>query len=386
MVFSLEALRALHGDCLLLHFGTREDPRTVLVDGGPGRVYSQTLKPRLHELREHLVDLGKIGDDDALPLAMVLVSHADDDHIGGLLALTDDPRGGLDLPHPCWVAPKTLWHNTFDDLVGEPDVDEHGELGLDVAGERAGKTAAVLASVAQGRRLRLNAEQVGWPVNRPFPGPLVQAPERGGQRVRLDDDTTLLVLSPRTDEIAAARKEWKKHRAGLTAGTTQPAEVAAYLDTSPDNLASIICLAEQDDRRILLTGDARGDLVLKALDAAGVTTGGVVHVDVLKIPHHGSLRDVDTDFFARITADHYVISASGRYGNPETETLEMIAASRTDDDFTIHLTYAGCEGDLQQRLAAFTAARDAAGRRFGIATREEPLPSLRVDLDEPPSV
>jgi hypothetical protein len=232
--------------------------------------------------------------------------------------------------------------------------------------------------------LRSNADILGWTVNRPFPGSLVQAPERGGQSVSLDQSTSLLVLGPRTDEIDGLRQEWSKQMSKLRSGETHSAEIAAYLDKSPYNLSSIVCLARQGDRTILLTGDARGDLVLQGLDAAGVTKDGALHVDVLKIPHHGSIRDFEADFFERITADHYVISGSGRYGNPETETLELIARSRSTDDFAIHLTYAAYEEDLGERLAAFAAERDAHHRAFAIEARQDPALSLGVDLQDRP--
>ena len=128
MVFSLEALRAQHGDCLLLHFGAPGAPRTVLIDGGPGPVYGETLKPRLLQLRDHLMALGRIKAGDALPLELAMVSHIDDDHIGGLLALAEDPDGGLGLSCVSWVAPKTLWHNALMDLAG--DSGSMGDLAL----------------------------------------------------------------------------------------------------------------------------------------------------------------------------------------------------------------------------------------------------------------
>jgi hypothetical protein len=379
MVFSLEALRALHGDSLLLHYGTPADPKTVLIDGGPNAVYGQTLKPRLRELRDHLIGLGKISATEPLPLALTMVSHIDDDHIGGLIALTNDADGGLGIPHPCWVMPKTLWHNTFEEVAGGEVVAPVGELPHEDS-----KTAAVIASVGQGKKLRAAAETLGWEVNRPFQG-LVKAPETGGQNVKLDADTAIVVLGPRADEIEGLRKEWaeqvKKHKKG----EASPAEIAAYEDKSPYNLSSIVCLVVQGEHKMLLTGDARGDHILTSLDAAGVTTNGALHVDILKIPHHGSIRDVEKDFFERITADHYVISASGRYGNPETETLDLIADSRPKaDEFTIHLTYAALEKDLGERLKKFVAERAAAGHKFAVSTRSDPALSLAIDLGEPP--
>ena len=51
MLFSLEALKAEHGDCLLLHWGTASARRTLLIDGGPRGVYQDALRPRLMQLR-----------------------------------------------------------------------------------------------------------------------------------------------------------------------------------------------------------------------------------------------------------------------------------------------------------------------------------------------
>jgi hypothetical protein len=91
---------------------------------------------------------------------------------------------------------------------------------------------------------------------------------------------------------------------------------------------------------MLLTGDANGKFVLSGLEAAGLLEeGGSMHVDVLKLPHHGSIRNVDVPFFERIRADHYVASADGSFGNPDPPTLQMIADVRQGDDYTIHLTY-----------------------------------------------
>jgi beta-lactamase superfamily II metal-dependent hydrolase len=151
------------------------------------------------------------------------------------------------------------------------------------------------------------------------------------------------------------------------------------------NLSSIVVLAEAGGRSMLLCGDARGDHVLSGLESAGkLPAGGTLALDILKLPHHGSIRNVEADFFTRLAARHYVISANGRDGNPESATLNAIAASRADDDFTIHLTNHDGKDDLAARLDAFVAARDAAERRFGIEFRAEGSLGLRIDLGDPP--
>ena len=63
--FTLEALPARYGDCLLLHYGSDEKPGLILIDGGPGKVWEKSLQPRhvglprlaLFQLLEALIKL-----------------------------------------------------------------------------------------------------------------------------------------------------------------------------------------------------------------------------------------------------------------------------------------------------------------------------------------
>ena len=54
-------------------------------------------------------------------------------------------------------------------------------------------------------------------------------------------------------------------------------------------------LAEFDGKRILLTGDARGDFILDSLRDAGLIKNGKFAVDMFKVPHHGSMRNAAAD-------------------------------------------------------------------------------------------
>jgi hypothetical protein len=106
------------------------------------------------------------------------------------------------------------------------------------------------------------------------------------------------------------------------------------------NLSSIVVLARSRKKSMLLTGDARGDRIIAGLEKTGLLRPGKrIHVNVLKVPHHGSAHNVAPDFFERITADHYVLSGDGEHGNPERETVEMLFAARANDPFEIHFTY-----------------------------------------------
>jgi hypothetical protein len=133
--------------------------------------------------------------------------------------------------------------------------------------------------------------------------------------------------------------------------------------------------------------------VLTGLEQAGLLAAGkdaTLALDVLKLPHHGSIRNVETDFFNRLPAKHYVISANGHDGNPESETLDLIVKANPDtDDFTIYLTNdagTGKDGaDLNARITAFREHWKAEGRAFQIVVRDPDALGLAIHLgDEQP--
>ena len=349
MIFTLEALQAFYGDSLLLHV----DDKLCLIDGGPFRTWQTSLHPRLEQLR---------GGAATLRIDLAMVSHIDGDHIQGLtdlagamVELADDHQ-----PQPYEVG--GLWHNAFDDVLGNR------------AAEVPAAAGPVVASIGQGRELRDQAIHLGWPRNQPFGG-LVIAP-----REVPFGAATLTVVAPDAGALSDLDAKWEQ----WLAHHPEAVQAAAYDDHSVFNLSSIVVLAEADGKRMLLCGDARGDKVLEGLEGAGkLPAGGTLALDVLKLPHHGSIRNVDQDFFQRLPARHYVISANGRDGNPESATLEAIAASRADDDFEIHFTNRTGQNDIAQRLDAFIAARDAAHRAFKVTFRDDPALALRIALADP---
>jgi beta-lactamase superfamily II metal-dependent hydrolase len=124
----------------------------------------------------------------------------------------------------------------------------------------------------------------------------------------------------------------------------------AHTQLAP-NLSSLVLIAACNGKKMLLTGDARGDKILEGLELVGaLKTRGTMHVDMLKMPHHGSDRNMETAFLRRIRADHYVFSGNGEHGNPECSTLEMLLEARgSKAAYTVHLTYPIDEIDVARK-------------------------------------
>jgi hypothetical protein len=155
-------------------------------------------------------------------------------------------------------------------------------------------------------------------------------------------------MLPELKELHKKHQEWlEKLKAE---GKSAEDVLAAYEDKSVPNLSSIVVLAEAGGKKMLLTGDARGDKIIEGLKLVGrLEEGGKIHVDLLKVPHHGSSNNLDNDFFETITADHYVFSGNGEHGNPERESLEMLLRARGEEDYEIHLTYPVDEIDVLRK-------------------------------------
>ncbi len=372
MLFSLEALKAKHGDSLMLHYGDADEPRLIVIDGGPPGVFSKTLKPRLEQLRD--------ARGGKLRIEVLMISHIDDDHIRGVLDFGRTLENEPDLQSQFDV--RTLWLNSFEDMVaaGGPVEAGSGSVPADVG---SGELSAVVATVGEGRNLRQVAEKLGWKPNVGFKQ-FVTAPDDDGVEVKLEP-LKLTVVGPRKAELDELEKTWAKEVAKLKdAPPAKVSEIAAYLDDSVYNLSSIVCVAELGGKRMLLTGDARGDKILLGLEAAGfLKDGKPMEIDLLKVPHHGSSRDLTTDFFERVRAREMVISADGEYNNPDVETLEMISEARPDDDFTIHLTYHEYLKGMGPKILGFFEKEKKAGRGYEVVFRDEDALSLRVDLLDP---
>jgi hypothetical protein len=364
MLFSLDVIRALKGDCLMLHYGSVGDPRVMLIDGGPSGVYGPHLRPQIERMRK----VRGVKPNEPLQIDLLMVSHVDDDHIQGILDLTSELITAEMDGKPPFVQVLSFWHNSFENIIGNtPDeltaalTSKFGEasvggsppndMTIDVDEEEVVilSSLKVVASIKQGAQLRNDIEKLAFPLNPEFDGELVLA-KAEGEAIDMADGLKFTVVGPMLPEL---KKLHTKHQAWLreleSEGKSPEDVLSAYVDKSVPNLSSIVVLAEVEGKTMLLTGDARGDKVLKGLELVGLMEeGGKLHVDLLKVPHHGSANNLEVNFFKRITADHYVFTGNGEHGNPERDAFEMLLNAHGDADYLIHLAYPIDEIDVDR--------------------------------------
>jgi hypothetical protein len=366
----IRLFQSAHGDCLLVE---SVDGARILVDGG--------IKGSFR--RHVLTTLAGFGADTFIDL--VYISHVDQDHIGGILAYLDNlvdwrvfrhrrsrgrtaqRPGERELPQI-----GEIWHNAFHDSITRNRGAIERFLGLSgeiLSGHASSEHRALgrqysdlAQSVGEGIEVsqRISDKQLNIPLNDLWDKHLItrgNTPEPIGL-----GSLDIEILGPTKKDIRELRKFWndwlrnkkaqiKRLRRRMARDEEDLAEMggslllAAAADHAEEfglsdlgdrskvtepNLASIMLFVEDSDgTTCLLTGDGHMDDVEKGLEAKGLLqTGQGIHVNCLKIAHHGSEHNSDLPNYQRITADNYIFCGNGHSDNPDTRIVDAVIDSR----------------------------------------------------------
>ena len=348
---TLEALNAFYGDCLLLRYlGPDGKERIWVIDGGPKpetvgnkkiATWKDVLLPRLKEINSTM----------PLPVALGMVSHIDDDHIYGIQKLISTLVAARP-SEPAAVRFARFWFNSFDKLVGPKPASLSEEAAVETAslqslfskqnlpGVDDEHAQAIMESIGEGNALATDLRSLQLNGNRPV-GDLVVA--RKGQKAIPIEGADVTIIGPRHNRLEALQKAWAKALKKPIRKARQAALQELFLpkkdlDTSIPNLSSIVVLVEVEHKKLLLTGDAHGDDIVAAWKELGLSTPATLNV--LKMPHHGSIRNSTEQFLKFFIADHYVFSANGKYDNPDAPTLEGLVKTHGNRKMVMHFTNA----------------------------------------------
>lgn len=321
-MFNFRIIQAEQGDCSILEYGDELHPRFIIIDGGPKGTYSKHLKPEISKIHERQ---GVI--------EYIIVSHVCNDHIRGIIELFNDFSNIRGLPEI-----HSVWHNTFSQTIDTEDNIENRLFTI----PKINREGNLTRGIKDGHELINLLEHVGIPIN----------PETDGNPISIEtlsnkincDNLDIQVIGPTEENLQELREEWLEWLENLESNIeTDNTFFRAMTDGSFQNLSSIMLLAEAEGKRILLTGDGRGDHIIRGLEKLELLSqGDIVKVDIMKVPHHGSSRNVTKEFFERIPASTYVISGNGMYGNPDFDTLKWIVEVSKEREETVRLFLTNC--------------------------------------------
>ena len=292
-MFRIEMLPAREGDCLWIEYGPEERPHRILIDTGTPGTYHQLVE-RIERVPE-----------DQRRFELFIVSHIDGDHIGGAIRFLEE--------RPAGVTFGDVWFNGHRHLVAASD-----RLGV--------KQAQELTKALVDGEVPWNAAFKGGPVMIDKDLPVRE----------LDGGMRLTLLSPYRQQLIDLLPKWEKE---LLALEKKPELVAKdYLggkidvralaeskfeeDSGAPNGSSIAVLAEYCGYRVLFGADAFPSVIERSVDRLG---NDRLQLDVFKVCHHGSRRNVSPTLQKKLSADRCLISTNGaRHEHPDREGIARL--------------------------------------------------------------
>jgi hypothetical protein len=367
------------GDCLLLTSG---NGKRVLVDGGMTASYTKHVAPALSRLTGATPQLDVVYvshiDDDHISGVLQLMNDLMDwrvfDFQNKHKKSGDKPPKKPGSARPPEVG--RIWHNAFHELLK----DNAGPIGEMLAATTAvlsasqrpmGKAifeqhAGLALSKKQALQLarRTGADQLAIPVNPEFQHKLMLL-KANSPKLKVGT-MEFIVLGPGEADLAQLREEWNEwlrtnketlaeirrkakadadlltsdvdrllapltHQAGsfVDSQLALAKKLGDRTEVTTPNLASLMFFVREGDRTLLLTGDGHADDVLKGLAQRELLdANGKLHVDVLKVPHHGAEFNMTPAFAQAVTADDYIFCGNGFATNPEPDVIDLLVRER----------------------------------------------------------
>ena len=377
----LTIFQADEGDCLLLKGA---DGKRLLVDGGTPEAYHGHVAPTLEGLRQAgaALDVVYVSHIDGDHIGGVLQML--DDEVAWRVHEYQVRSGNAGHPSPCVPRPSkvnAVWHNGFSEQLQEnagPIEEMLARCARILSGAENAELRALgdlqrnlASSTRQAIQLsrRIGPRQLNIPLN----------PESRGKMMMVRDDrssirlggASVVVIGPAESEMERLRDEWNKWlkknkealqeidreasadeeslgarvsdwgaRLGresvrapeisrvLLAALVQAQELGRRGKVTTPNLASLMLLVEEGATTVLLTGDGHAKDIVSGLEHHGKMSSGHLHVNVFKVPHHGSEHNLDRGFCKAVTADHYLFCANGKDDNPDLRIVQAIVDSR----------------------------------------------------------
>ena len=371
---NLSVLQAAYGDCMILKSGSQSESSQTnshhfLIDGGPASTYNIGLKEELQKIGE------KGGRVDLL-----IVSHVDNDHINGLLKLMQDLSLQKKGNNRWTIEIDALWYNAFSRTIGQRIEVRLRDLlsNTRTVFKNRSRTQVMARGIREGHDLYQYAHDLAIEINPQFNNETIIVTDK--PKELKFGDIKFLVIGPTRKNLEDLRKQWldwlDKHEKALR--TRADYRLAIQADKSIPNLSSIMFLAKEDDDTILFTGDGLGEHVIYGLKQARLLgSSGSVHVNILKLPHHGSDRNTTRDFFMNVTADKYLISANGRDDNPSFRTLSWIAETAKEQHRQVEIILTNNTSNVERFVKKYP--KDEYGYKLKLMKKGSHSMNLRLE-------
>ena len=285
----IELLKAEYGDCIFVTLSYGEKVFSILIDGGLSTTYQKRRRNEEGPLKIKLQQL----KNDGKHIDLLVMSHVDFDHIGGILKWFE-----LDSPTSDFV--RKIWLN--DDVKIENTTNLNNNAGH----------AASLIKILKENEFAYESQFVA------------------GRTVMFEWGSIYIIAPDSADNNVVAgkiaanlnNKENNNYKTDIKTLVSQE----WTMDTcSPENNASMAFLLHTNDgENDLFLGDANIDTVMKSIGDLKCYEKPL-RCKWVKLSHHGSKNNFKPEFLELVTAENYLFSTNGDYyGHPDKEVAAQL--------------------------------------------------------------
>lgn len=307
----IRILKAYNGDSFLLSFSDEEDiRRNVLIDGGTSQTYQhKNLKNKLEngDLKKTIDEIESKNEH----IDLLVLTHIDDDHIGGLLKWIESNRNFEGLVKKVWFNSGSL----IAEKLNKSQVDYNTKIKI-LDGQDT--------SVKQG----INFENYISHKNLWYKELIIQKNEHKFYNL------TFQILTPAIKRLEKLLADWNlKKSEALTSKTTDyKFDISELLesnifeeDKATYNGSSISFNIKYKDINLLFLSDAFPSDIVTGLKQLGYSETKKIKAEYVKISHHGSKNNTSTELLSYIDSSNYIISSNGNIHNlPDKISLARI--------------------------------------------------------------
>jgi beta-lactamase superfamily II metal-dependent hydrolase len=305
-MMQLKFLNVGCADAIIVKFlGDDNAIHNIIIDGGPenAQLYQQTL-------HKEIIDILNLGEK----IDLWIITHIDNDHIGGLLCLINDKSllNLIDLSETVFL----YNYNYKDDYLIKKRIDN-------------------FISVSQGIRLRDFLLSKSTVLNNITAGKKIKS-----------HGLDITIISPSVDIYNELQSKWDHEEIKITKDSyshlisNPKSDFQIPIDSFDPNYyeednntlwnkSSIAVLIEHDDKRILLSADSISSVLISSLKSMGYSTNNKISLDCFQLPHHGSKYNTSKELLDMINCDKYVICANAinKHKLPNKETIARVISS-----------------------------------------------------------
>lgn len=285
-MLKIKVLPANCGDCIIVSFDDCDEIKNILIDGGAGSVYDDVLKDEIKKIK-----------NKKQKIDLLIVTHTDDDHIGGIIKFIED-----DTLNDCI---KEVWFNSWENF-------EQKAVKLSHDGkEISAKQARALENKLKNMNI-WNNELIRQGIYRNF------------------NKAKITVVSPNQESLKKL-KEYVKDEFLISESDDRKKSIEILQkrdfkeNTAIPNGSSIAFVFEYQSKKILFTGDGFPSIILEGLREMNfVTDEQKAKFDYVKLSHHASRYNTSDELLKNIECNNYIVTTHGCNGKPNKETFARI--------------------------------------------------------------